>query len=265
METFRGTTRGLILSGSPALSRLRRRGEPVEPRRARPGDPRARDSASGTRRSPSTPARNRRAHQARVRRGHAPHHRGLAAVRGARSSEETVWMSHGDTVTALARRDSWRSATPRAASDAGHDHRNAAIANESSKQYGLQFHAEVDDTRPRPADAQELRHWASAARSTDLGRSGTRWRSARGTSARRWATTHRASARLGRRGLHRGGAAVPEGARLGPAQLLHIDNGLMRKDESAGVKAKLTRSLGLGDSLRVVGRLGGLPGRAGRA
>lgn len=58
------------------------------------------------------------------------------------SEEEVVWMSHGDTVIEI----------PESFSEIGKsfsggiEHSNAAIASEKLKRYGFQFHPEVDDT-----------------------------------------------------------------------------------------------------------------------
>ena len=71
------------------------------------------------------------------------------------SPEETVWMSHGDTVT-RAPDDFEELGYSVGGVDASHDHRNAAIACEARRQYGLQFHPEVDDT---PCGVQILRNF----------------------------------------------------------------------------------------------------------
>jgi hypothetical protein len=72
--------------------------------------------------------------------------------------EELVWVSHGDTVTRLAGGFAENGYSTGGA-DRGRDHRNAAIANETRRQYGLQFHPEVDDTT---CGARLLRNFASA-------------------------------------------------------------------------------------------------------
>lgn len=58
------------------------------------------------------------------------------------SKEEVVWMSHGDTVVEISKDFSeiGRSIS------GGVEHSNAAIASEKLKRYGFQFHPEVDDT-----------------------------------------------------------------------------------------------------------------------
>src|SRR5512135_1750631 len=58
--------------------------------------------------------------------------------------DETVWMSHGDTVTVLP--EGFEEAGISLASADAPPHRNAAIACDALKRYGFQFHPEVDDT-----------------------------------------------------------------------------------------------------------------------
>jgi len=173
--------------------------------------------------------------------GRSPLFEGLAA-------EEIVWMSHGDTVTRLAGGFEEIGYSTGGA-DRSRQHRNAAIASEARRHYGLQFHPEVDDT---PCGRRLLENFA-------VGICGA---------ARDWAVgdqvAERASAlrdEIGNREvllLASGGVDSTVAAKLferaigGPRlRLLHIDNGLMRKDESARVVARLT-ALGLGPSLRHV-------------
>ncbi|HZE88677.1 MAG TPA: glutamine-hydrolyzing GMP synthase [Verrucomicrobiae bacterium] len=170
--------------------------------------------------------------------GRSPLFEGLAR-------DEIVWMSHGDTVTRLAGGFEEIGYSTGGA-DRSHDHRNAAIANEALRQYGLQFHPEVDDT---PCGARILENFAVAICGA----------------ARDWAVGDQAAERaaslqreVGDRAvllLASGGVDSTVCAKLferaigaSKLRLLHIDNGLMRKGESAGVVAALT-SLGLGASL----------------
>jgi GMP synthase (glutamine-hydrolysing) len=162
------------------------------------------------------------------------------------ADEEVVWMSHGDTVTRLAggfvelgystaagRRGAPRrpagaaSAATRPDTADTHAHRHAAIACEARRQYGLQFHPEVDDT---PCGLQILRNFT-------IGICGARtdWAVGRQIEAR----TEAIRAEVGDRSvllLASGGvdstvAALLFQRALGSERLklLH-DNGLMRKD-----------------------------------
>lgn len=160
-------------------------------------------------------------------------------------AEETVWMSHGDTVTRLGGGFA-EIGYSTGGSDRSGDHRNAAIACEERRQYGLQFHPEVDDT---PCGVRILENFAvkicGAERSWHVGDQVA----ARVTAVRE---------EVGDRGvllLASGGVDSTVVAKLFERalgverlRLLHIDNGLMRKNESARVVEKLT-ALGLGPSL----------------
>jgi len=159
--------------------------------------------------------------------------------------DETVWMSHGDTVTRLAG-GFVEIGTSSGGADQSSIHRNAAIANESLRQYGVQFHPEVDDTA---CGERLLRNFV-------VGICGARADWAVGAQvAERLA---RIRAEVGDRSvllLASGGVDSTVCAKLfeqalgtDRLRLLHIDNGLMRKDESAKVVARLT-ALGLGPSL----------------
>ncbi len=171
----------------------------------------------------------------------SPLFRGLA-------KEETVWMSHGDTVAKLGPGFVELGYSVGGA-DTSHDHRNAAIANETKRHYGLQFHAEVDDT---PCGARILKNFTQ-----DICGAVPDWVMGDQVEARVAAIRKQ----VGDRGvllLVSGGvdstvAALLFHRALGPDRLtlLHIDNGLMRKDESAGVDEAL-RGLGLDRSLHVV-------------
>jgi GMP synthase (glutamine-hydrolysing) len=162
--------------------------------------------------------------------------------------EEPVWMSHGDTVTRLAGGFA-EIGYSTGGTDGGPVHRNAAIACEARRQYGLQFHPEVDDTA---CGALLLRNFA-------IGICGARpdWKV--GDQVEERAAAIRAE--VGGRAvllLASGGVDSTVAAKLFERaigaerlRLLHIDNGLMRKDESRGVVARL-ETLGLGPALRHV-------------
>ncbi len=162
--------------------------------------------------------------------------------------EELVWMSHGDTVTRLAGGFA-EIGYSTGGSDRVRDHRNAAIACEARRQYGLQFHPEVDDT---PCGVRLLRNFV-------LGICGVRPDWVVGDQVEERAAAIRAE--VGGREvllLASGGVDSTVAAKLferalgaDRLRLLHIDNGLMRKDESRGVVERLT-ALGLGPALRHV-------------
>ena len=160
---------------------------------------------------------------------------------------ETVWMSHGDTVTVLP--PGFEEIGLSAAAGESAAHPNAAIADEARRRYGFQFHPEVDDTV----------HGEAMLRNFALGVCGC---------APTWSMEtfvdeicDRLRAQAGGRGaflLASGGVdstvcAVLLGRALGAANvhLLHIDNGLMRKDESRRVLEALGRH-GFGENLHFV-------------
>ncbi len=161
--------------------------------------------------------------------------------------DETVWMSHGDTVTVLP--EGFEEVGVSLASAGAPPHRNAAIACDALRRYGFQFHPEVDDTV----------HGEEMLRNFVIEICGCR---------PDWTMEHfgqeeaeRIRKQVGDRGvflLASGGVdstvcAVLLGQALGPdhVHLLHIDNGLMRKDESAQVVAEFEKR-GLGRNLHFV-------------
>ena len=173
-------------------------------------------------------------------RGQSPIFRGLDA-------EETVWMSHGDTVTVLPPGFS-EVGVSLASSDAP-PHRNAAIAHDGLRRYGFQYHPEVDDTV----------HGEKMLKNFVVGICGCR---------ADWTMEHfgdeeaeRIRTQVGDQGvflLASGGVdstvcAVLLGRAVGPehVHLLHIDNGLMRKGESARVISEFEKR-GLGKNLHFV-------------
>jgi GMP synthase (glutamine-hydrolysing) len=162
--------------------------------------------------------------------------------------EELVWMSHGDSVTSLGE-GFVEVGYSGSGSDPAHHHRNAAIANEKKRQYGLQFHPEVDDT---PCGVDLLRNFV-----LEICGAKADWSVGDQIEERAAAIRDEVGDRtvllLASGGVDSSVAALLFLRALGPERLrlLHIDNGLMRKDESAGVDRNL-QSLGLGPSLKVV-------------
>jgi GMP synthase (glutamine-hydrolysing) len=173
--------------------------------------------------------------------GDSPIFRGL-------DRHEQVWMSHGDTVTALG--GGFVELGFSTGGGAGSEqHRNAAIACEERRQYGLQFHPEVDDT---PCGRRILENFVfevcGARRGWSVGAQvDERVEALRGEIGDRDVLL------LASGGVDSTVAALLFHRAVGPRRLhlLHIDNGLMRKNESASVKTMLER-LGLGSSLEVV-------------
>lgn len=162
--------------------------------------------------------------------------------------EEVVWMSHGDSVTRLPAGFVELGYTT-GGDDPSHDHRNAAIASESRRLYGLQFHPEVDDT---PCGARILENFV-------LRICGARadWHVGDQIEVRAQAIREEVGDRhvvlLASGGVDSTVAALLFQRALGAdrLRLVHIDSGLMRKAESARVAAKYAE-LGLGAALSVV-------------
>lgn len=164
--------------------------------------------------------------------GEHPLFKGLAPV-------EQVWMSHYDSVVSVG--PTFRELGHSVTGDGG-EHRFAAIGSDALRRYGFQFHPEVDDTV----------HGDDMIANFVLGICGCTpsW----SMDAFLDEEVEKVRARVGDESvflLASGGvdstvAAVLLGRALGPGRLhlLHIDNGLMRKDESAQV-LRMFRELGL--------------------
>jgi GMP synthase (glutamine-hydrolysing) len=167
---------------------------------------------------------------------------GASPIFAGMDSEETVWMSHGDTVTV----------TPPGFDEVGISitggivHSNAAIANDSLKRYGFQFHPEVDDT---VHGEQMLRNFC-----IDICGCKPDWTMQNYLKAAVERSRKQAADRpvflLVSGGVDSAVCAVLLGRALGSdsLHLLHIDNGLMRKNESSAVVQELNRH-GLGKNL----------------
>jgi GMP synthase (glutamine-hydrolysing) len=156
---------------------------------------------------------------------------------------EPVWMSHYDSVATLGpgfRELGYTVSGP------GHEHRNAAIGSDELRRYGFQFHPEVDDTlRGDDMIGNFVSEICGCAPSWSM-------------DAFLEEEMARVKAQVGDDSvflLASGGvdstvAAVLLGRALGGERvhLLHIDNGLMRKGESARV-LRMFEELGLGEHL----------------
>jgi GMP synthase (glutamine-hydrolysing) len=160
--------------------------------------------------------------------------------------QQTVWMSHQDTVVSVG--EGFREVGVSYDHD-GAPHRYAAIADETRRRYGFQYHPEVDDTE----------HGEAMIRNFVLGVCGCRddWTMARHVEEQIAHIRNTVGSRkvflLASGGVDSTVCARLLGEALGPDQLylLHIDNGLMRKDESRLVLAELER-FGLGRHLHFV-------------
>jgi GMP synthase (glutamine-hydrolysing) len=161
--------------------------------------------------------------------------------------ESTVWMSHGDTVVALG--PGFVELGQSQVAGDPQPHRHAAIADERRRRYGFQFHPEVDDTEH---GEQMLANFALRICGCEPS-----WTMDRYVDEQLDAIRRQAGA-TGVFLLASGGVDSTVCARLlaealGPQQLhlLHVDNGLMRKDESRRVMQSLER-LGVSRNLHFV-------------
>ncbi|PJA75802.1 glutamine-hydrolyzing GMP synthase [bacterium CG_4_9_14_3_um_filter_65_15] len=160
---------------------------------------------------------------------------------------EQVWMSHFDSVTGVG--PDFEELGYSVLDEAAPPHRFAAIGSDKLRRYGFQFHPEVDDTV----------HGDDMIANFVLGICGC---------SPTWTMDNyvqeqieRIRAQVGDGSvflLASGGVDSTVAARLfaealGPQrlQLLHVDNGLMRKDESAQV-VTLFSDLGLGENLHFI-------------
>jgi len=169
-----------------------------------------------------------------------PLFKGLDAV-------EQVWMSHFDSVAGVG--EDFEEFGYTTSKDGSPDHRLAAIGSDVHRRYGFQFHAEVDDT------IHGDRMFANFV--LDICGCEPTW------SMEAFIAEEREKVRrlvgddsvflLASGGVDSTVAAVILRDALGPdrVNLLHVDNGLMRKDESKKVVA-LFRRLGLGDHLHFI-------------
>jgi GMP synthase (glutamine-hydrolysing) len=161
--------------------------------------------------------------------------------------KEVVWMSHFDTVSAIG--PDFEELGYSYLGAQGAKHRYAAIGSDKLRRYGFQFHAEVDDTA----------HGNEMIANFVLGICGCSpsWTMERYVEEQ----VEKIRAQVGDNSvflLASGGvdstvAARLFGLALGPERLhlLHVDNGMMRKDESSGVLA-MFRALGLDRNLHFV-------------
>lgn len=157
---------------------------------------------------------------------------------------EQVWMSHYDSVVSVG--PEFRELGYSVSDQEGNGHRYAAIGSDTLRRYGFQFHPEVDDTvHGDDMIANFVLEICGCVPSWSM-------------DAFLDAEVEKVKAQVGDESvflLASGGvdstvAAVLLGRALGPGRLhlLHIDNGLMRKDESAQV-LRMFETLGLAEHL----------------
>ena len=170
-----------------------------------------------------------------------PLFRGLAPV-------EPVFMSHFDSVVSVGEGFEELGYTVLGESEGG-GHRYAAIGSDRYRRYGFQYHPEVDDTV----------HGHEMIANFVLGICGCTpsWTMERYLEEQvervRAQVGHRSVFLLASGGVDSTVAAKLFGLAIGPERLhlLHVDNGLMRKEESRAVIGML-QSLGLGEHLHFV-------------
>ncbi|MDT8367802.1 MAG: glutamine-hydrolyzing GMP synthase [Longimicrobiales bacterium] len=160
---------------------------------------------------------------------------------------EQVWMSHFDSVASLG--PDFEEFGYTVARDGSADHRLAAIGSDTHRRYGFQFHAEVDDTTHGDTLFANFVLEICGCEPT--------WSMDAFIAEER----EKVRAQVGDESvflLASGGvdstvAAVLLKEALGPERvhLLHVDNGLMRKNESAQV-IELFERLGLEENLHFI-------------
>jgi len=160
---------------------------------------------------------------------------------------ETVWMSHNDTVTEIP--EGFVELAKSHLPDGSAPYANTAIANEKLRRYGFQFHPEVDDTVHGDEMLSNFVFEICGCKAS--------WSMERYMAEQ----MQHIKAQAGQRGvflLASGGVdstvcAKLIGDAIGPdnLHLLHIDNGFMRKNESANVLDEFRR-IGLGKNLHFV-------------
>ena len=163
------------------------------------------------------------------------------------SKSEQVWMSHYDSVSAVG--PDFEELGWSVLGERGTEHRFAAIGSDRLRRYGLQFHPEVDDTT----------HGDEMIGNFVLGICGCTpsWTMDRYVDEQvekiREQVGDGSVFLLASGGVDSTVAAVLFGRALGPERLslLHVDNGLMRKDESEWVIRALG-DMGLSESLHFV-------------
>ncbi|MGA2260669.1 MAG: glutamine-hydrolyzing GMP synthase [Acidobacteriota bacterium] len=160
---------------------------------------------------------------------------------------ETVWMSHFESVVEVG--PDFKEIGCSRLGSGGEVNRYAAIASEKLRRYGFQFHPEVDDTvHGQQMIANFVLNICACASSWTMGS----YIDEQVSSIRERAGNESVFL-LASGGVDSTVAARLLGKALGPERLhlLHIDNGLMRKNESREVMRRLGE-MGLGLNLHFV-------------
>lgn len=160
-------------------------------------------------------------------------------------SSEQVWMSHYDSVASVGPEFQELGHTV----TAGGEHRYAAIGSDSLKRYGFQFHPEVDDT---VHGTEMISNFVFEICGCTPSWSMDQYMDEEVAKIREQVGEESVFL-LVSGGVDSTVSAVIIGKALGPDRLhlLHIDNGLMRKEESAQVVA-LFEGMGLGGHFHFV-------------
>jgi GMP synthase (glutamine-hydrolysing) len=172
---------------------------------------------------------------------------GASPIFAGLQAEETVWMSHGDTVTICP-----PGFTEIGISNTGGMlHKNAAIGSDVLRRYGFQFHPEVDDTIH---GEEMLRNFCIEICGCRPDWTMENYEQESVEKIRRQAARKKIFL-LASGGVDSTVSAVLLGRALGPENvfLLHIDNGLMRKNESALVMQEFQKR-GFGTDLHFADR-----------
>jgi GMP synthase (glutamine-hydrolysing) len=160
---------------------------------------------------------------------------------------EQVWMSHYDSVAEIG--PDFRELGYSTTADGSPDHRYAAIGSDRLKRYGFQFHAEVDDTiHGDRMLANFVFEICNCQRSWTM--EGYLEEQIEGIRSQ---VGDRSVFLLASGGVDSTVSAALIGRAIGPERLhmLHIDNGLMRKNESQRV-LQIYHDLGLDKHLHFV-------------
>lgn len=158
---------------------------------------------------------------------------------------EQVWMSHYDSVVSVGPGFQELGYT----STAGGEHRYAAIGSDTLRRYGFQFHPEVDDT---VHGTEMLSNFVFGICGCEISWSMEQYLEEEVERIREQVGDESVFL-LASGGVDSTVSAVIIGKALGPERLhlLHIDNGLMRKGESARVLERF-QEMGLGEHLHFV-------------
>ena len=160
---------------------------------------------------------------------------------------DTVFMSHFDSVTAVG--PGFEELATSTVGPGQPVHRFAALGNDTLKRYGFQYHPEVDDSVHGHVMIANFLFKIAGVKPT--------WTMERYLEEQLEAIRRQVGDRsvflLASGGVDSTVAALLLGQELGPDRLhlLHVDNGLMRKDESRGV-LDLFQRMGLGANLHFV-------------